>query len=59
MSEIQRECSTCGLTIERNDHATRVFKPGVNPNPIVCAGCAKRGGVDVSAFCRPLYEVLE
>lgn len=50
-----QRCATCDDPIEPDDPATEVFHP--DGDRIVCRRCAKRGGVDVGAFCRPLREI--
>jgi hypothetical protein len=45
----------CDERIDPADPAAEVYHP--DGDRIVCRDCARRGGVDVGAFCRPLQEI--
>lgn len=53
------ETCTCGAFIGPDDPAAKVFNPNrEGGESIVCGDCAKRGGVDPTAFVRPLRDVV-
>jgi hypothetical protein len=48
-------CDICDDALEPTDPATDVWHP--DGDLIACRDCAKSGGVDVGAFCRPVREI--
>ena len=50
---LSTECAMCGDCLAPDDPAADTT------GGIVCRDCAKRGGVDVGAFCRPTRDLLQ
>lgn len=58
----EHECSRCGHAFTRSDKACEVlsgrYESGLG-RAIVCTKCAKKAGIDVGAFARPVSEATQ